>query len=103
MLARKERDTTRILIVDRRFRSKLFLATQDSGLATHAMESLQLVTSLDATLSAQYGSDLHPAMIANGVSGRSKLEVLQHAGHVLHREQPTWVCKQLVEFLASFS
>ena len=53
--------------------------------------------------SDEYGSDLHPAMIANGVSGPSKLEVLQHAGHVLHREQPAWVCKQLVDFLASFS
>lgn len=53
--------------------------------------------------SDEYGSDLHPAMIANGVSGPSKLEVLQHAGHVLHRQQPAWVYKQLVDFLASFS
>jgi pimeloyl-ACP methyl ester carboxylesterase len=51
--------------------------------------------------SDEYGSDLHPAMIVQGVTGPSRFEILQDAGHMLHRKRPAWVCEQVVDFLGS--
>lgn len=50
-----------------------------------------------------YGSVRHPAAITNGVGGSAEIRILKGAGHVLHREQPGWVCEQFVEFLAAHS
>ena len=47
----------------------------------------------------EYGSTLHPEMIARLVGGRSQLEIMPGTRHVPHREQERWVANRVASFI----
>lgn len=47
----------------------------------------------------EYGSNVHPEMIARLASGPSQVEIMQDTRHVPHREQEHWVAKRVANFI----
>lgn len=49
----------------------------------------------------EYGSNVHPRMIARLTGGPAQLEIMPGVRHVPHREQGRWVAERIASFIAT--